>query len=188
MAEPGYEEIDLFPLANTLCHPCIRSQASWDPGKCSCHFLSRPCSRISFEIPPSFSLPFFLLFRREVWAPCRDWVHPKCRRARVRQWHRGRRGPKDFPKAKNHPNSASWPATLRVQLSCLLLLYNSRLLFIMLFPPVVCQKKLPLNSWVFGCLRFLPCYQASRTKGLGKGDMSPDHIIPIKYNPLFRRF
>lgn len=58
-------------------------------------------------------------------------------------------------------------------------------------PPVVClskKKKLPLNPWVFGCLRFLPCNQASRTKGLGKGDMFPDHIIPIECKTLFRRF
>lgn len=50
------------------------------------------------------------------------------------------------------------------------------------------KRKLPLNPWVFGCLRFFPCNQASRTKGLGKGDTFPDHIIPIQNNPLFRRF
>lgn len=53
----------------------------------------------------------------------------------------------------------------------------------------VCRKKkLPLNPWVFGCLKFLRCNQASRTKGLGKGDKFPDHIILTEYNPLFRRF
>lgn len=143
--------------------------------------------------PPPFLPLLFLLFRREVWTPCRDWVHPKCRRACVWQWHRGGGGSKDVPKAKNHPNPASWLAALRVQLSSLLSLNdNIRLLFIMLFP-LYClsekkkKKELPLNPWVFGCLRFLPCNQASRTKGLGKGDAFPDHIIFIKYNPLFRR-
>lgn len=67
-------------------------------------------------------------------------------------------------------------------------LYHASFFFFSLL--FVCQKKkeLPLNPWVFGCLKFLRCNQASRTKGLGKGDKFPDHIIPTEYNPLFRRF
>lgn len=96
--------------------------------------------------------------RREIWAPCRNWVYPKCRRARVRQRHRRRRGSKDFPKAKNHPDPASWSAALRVQLSSPLHLNdNICLLFIMLFffPSVVClsKKKIiafqSLGVWLF---------------------------------------
>lgn len=144
-------------------NPWVRSQVS-----CDCKFFSLPkptSPKNLFLTPP----PLFSLSRREVWAPCRDWVHPKRRRARVWQWHRGRRGSKDFPKAKNHPNPAPRPATLHVQLSSPLRLADMSPLYHAFFSRLfVGEKKMPLNHWVFGCLRFLPCNQASQTKGLGK--------------------
>lgn len=127
--------IDLIPFPDAPSCPWVRSQVSWD-----CNFLfSLPKANRTKE--PVSHPPLFSLFRREVWAPCRDGVHPKRRRARVWQWHRGRRGSKDLPKAKNHPDPASRPATLRVQLSAPLRLRDTSSLYHAFFSPSFVEEK-----------------------------------------------